>query len=1122
MLKSFSPFAYCLISIALAISACRNHPSVKEIPEGKEVLFQSLPHKRTHIDFVNQLTEGLNTNVLMYEYFYNGGGVAIGDFNGDQLEDIYFTANMVANKLYINRGNMIFDDVTEIAGVTGRSGPWKTGVTMADVNGDGLPDLYVCYSGKLPVEKRCNELYINKGSDDNGIPHFEEQASRYGLADPAYSTQAAFFDFDVDGDLDMFLLNHNPNSLPILDEATTAEILKTRDVMSGSKLYRHEKDQKGDSYFRDVTVSSGIKSATLSYGLGIGISDIDKNGYPDIYVSNDYDVPDHLYMNNGDGTFTDRIQHSLRYNTQFSMGNDLADINNDGLIDIFTLDMLPEDHRRQKLLKSPDNYELFNLHVNVGFHYQYMRNMLQLNNGNGSFSEIGQMSGISNTDWSWAALWADYDNDGWKDLFVTNGYLRDYTNLDFIKYMGDFIQNNEKIWRKDLVELIHEMPASDIVNSIYKNNEDLTFTDQRKSWGFTTPSNSNGAAYADLDNDGDMDLVVNNINNAAFIYENRSNLQSANHFIKIKLRGAKRNSLGIGTRITLYKNGKQQYREQMPVRGYQSSVSPILHFGLAEAMTVDSLKVNWPDGEIQLLYGLKADQTITLYQSDAKKMNPIPDQQVTILATQQSPIVFEHLKNKVNDFKRQPLIINPKSFSGPCMVKGDINGDQLEDIYVGGAAGQSGSVFMQQANGQFIVKNNPAFSTDAGSEDTRACLFDADHNGTLDLYVCSGGYHSFSVNDPKLQDRLYINDGNGNFTRSMHLPEMLASTGSIAVIDINQDGNADLFVGGSVVPGRYPEAPQSYLLVNDGNGRFEDNLALVSPELQYIGMITDAIGVDINADGLKELVIAGEWMPVKIFENDGGKLADRSNDYFDRDYFGWWNRLLVQDLNDDGYPDIIAGNLGLNTQFKANPKEPVELYYKDFDNNGSLDPIICAYQQGKSFPYTHRDELLDHMTMLRPRFTDYKSYADATIKDIFTPEEMEKVNYLKADHLATTYWQNMNGQRLLRKKLPLEVQSSSIFTMMALDYNQDETPDLLLCGNLNQAGLKLGKLGANYGILLKGTGNGSFTYIPQHLSGLHLLGDVRSTSRLDDQLLFGINQGSVKAYKINRNKPVTN
>lgn len=1106
-----------LLAIVILLAGCTQHSSQKEAQEEPVIpenpLFTLLPPQKTHIDFTNVLTEGLNTNVLMYEYFYNGGGVAVGDVNGDSLQDIYFTGNMVANRLYLNKGNMQFEDITDQAGVAGRPGPWKTGVTMADVNGDGLLDIYVCYSGKISGEKRKNQLFINQGADAKEIPHFIEQAEQYGLADSAFSTQASFFDYDRDGDLDMLLLNHNSKRLSNLDEASIQEILKKPAPMISVRLFQNDQ-----GYFHDISDRAGLHSSALNYGLSAGISDINRDGWPDIYVCSDYMTPDHLYMNKGNGTFKDELQEILGHTSEFSMGNDVADINNDGLPDIFTLDMLPEDNRRQKLLFAPDNYEVFDLNLKVGFHYQYMRNMLQLNNGDGTFSEIGQLAGISNTDWSWAPLFADYDNDGWKDLFVTNGYLKDYTNMDFLKYMGDFLQNRGQVWRKDLLELIQQMPSSDVINYIYKNNGDLTFTNMGAAWGMNQASNSNGAAYTDLDNDGDLDLVVNNINQPAFIFQNQTNEKPDHHFLQLKLEGAGKNTFGIGAKVTLYAQGKQQYQEQMPARGYQSSVSPILHFGLGEASAVDSLRVVWQSGKQQVLREVKSNQVLSLQEKNALSTYRYPQVSAPIFEEVKSPVAFSYPKNTLNDFKRQPLLVNPLSFAGPCLVKADVNGDGREDVFVGGAKGQAGALYLQQNKGGFTLKASAAFELDKMSEDADAVFFDANNDAKPDLYVGSGGYGDYAPQDPLLQDRLYLNDGKGTFTKSAAaLPAMLTSTGCVRASDINSDGHLDLFVGGRVIPGRYPEIPRSYVLINDGSGSFKDGTAAVAPQLHRIGMVTDAAWYDLNGDNKQELIVVGEWMPVTVFSNTKGKLSDATDSYFSKQYSGWWNKLLVGDFNQDGKADLVIGNLGLNTQVKASERQPAELYYKDFDDNGSVDPILCFYIQGKSYPYVTRDELLDQISLMRTRFPNYKSYADASLTDIFRPEELKGAGRLSATYLQTAYFEGGAAGKFRERSLPAEVQFSPVYAISALDYNQDGNPDLLLAGNMNQARLRFGKYDANYGMILQGDGKGEFTYIPQNKSGLQLKGDVRSILSMDDMLLFGINQQEIKAYK--RKKP---
>jgi hypothetical protein len=1098
---------YFLFLPLLLLAACNPAQQEDGYSDDDPTLFTLLPAEQTNIHFANTLTEGLNTNVLMYEYFYNGGGVAVGDLDGDGLDDIYFTANMTWNKLYLNKGDMVFEDITELAGVAGREGPWKTGVTMADVNGDGLLDIYVCYSGNLAPENRKNELYINQGADEKGIPRFEEQAEAFGIASTATSTQATFFDYDNDGDLDLFLLNHNPKSLPILDEATTAEIMKSADP-AGPQFFRNDNGQ-----FTEVTATAGIVSSALSYGLGAGVSDVNGDGWMDIYVCNDYTAPDYLYINNGDGTFTDVIHKAMGHTSHFSMGNDIADLNNDGFLDIYTLDMLPEDNRRQKLLMSPDNYEKFDFQVRMNFHHQYMRNMLHVNNGNGTFSEIGQLTGVSNTDWSWAALFADFDNDGWKDLYVTNGFPRDYTNLDFMKYMSDFLQHNEgSIRRQNILDLVHQTPTSNVVNYMYRHNGS-SFTNVVSKWGMEQASNSNGVAYADLDNDGDLDLIVNNIDLPAFIYRNEATAQIDNRYLKFKLEGEGKNTAGIGAKITLYVDGKIQLVEQMPTRGYQSSVSPVLHVGLGQFDKVDSLSIQWLSGKQEWLKNIQANQLLTIREESASSSEASSPKVKTLFTAAPSPINNALPVSTINDFKRQPLLVNPLSFNTPIIVSGDVNGDGLEDIYVGNPAGIAGQLFIQRSNGTFTTANLPDFEADKGSEDTDAVFFDANGDGHLDLYVASGGYGNFLPEDPLLQDRLYINDGRGNFQKAAdRLPTMLTSSGTVAVNDINGDGHADLFVGSRVIPGRYPETPASYILINNGQGKFTDQTVSISPDLRHIGLVTDAAWVDLNEDGKNELVLVGEWMPISVWNNENGQLSNVTDQYFDRPFAGWWNSLLVEDLNGDGMPDLVVGNQGLNTQARVSVEEPAELFYKDFDGNGSMDPILTLYIQGKSYPYVTRDELLDQIAMTRTRFNNYESYADATLEDIFSAKELENVGHMEANHLATSYFEMGTDGKFQEKPLPLEAQSSPVFAITAIDVDKDGHKDLVLAGNIERARLRFGKYDANYGMLLKGDGKGNFSYVPQWQSGLQLRGDVRSILPLRDKLLFGINQKGIESY----------
>lgn len=1086
---------------ALLLSSCGNKD---------DKLFTELSKGDTGIDFRNMLAEGEELNVMNYSYFYNGAGVSVGDINNDGLQDVLFTGNMVKNRLFLNKGDFKFEDITQKSGIAEMQG-WCTGATMVDINADGKLDIYICRSADINPEKRKNLLFIN-----NGDLTFSEKAEEYGLADQGYSTQASFFDYDKDGDLDMFLINHS------LQQYSTGvqenvELRKQTNPDFSNKLFRNDKGR-----FSDVSAETGITSNVLTFGLGLAISDLNTDGWPDIYVSNDFNEPDYLFINNGNGTFTDKLSESMDQISMYSMGSDAADYNNDGLPDLVTLDMLPEDNKTQKMHSGAENFDKMQFLFDRGFYFQFSRNMLQKNNGDGTFSEIGQLLGISNTDWSWAALFSDLDNDGNKDLFVTNGYVKDYTDMDFLKYTMDQTIKSRQEGKETVVkDFIEKMPTIVMPNYAFRNIGNTRFENKNVDWGLDKSGISAGAAYADLDNDGDMDLIVNNTNDYASIYRNNSEKFNKNSYLKVKLNGAKQNSLGIGSKVVLYSNGKQYFQEQMPVRGFQSSVDPVLNFGLGDIKSIDSLKVIWPNDKGQVLKSVKVNQTLSLNIEDAQipaKFAPFPDE--AKLMTENALFSYSHKENQFNDFTVQTLLPNYLSRQGPLMVKADVNADGLEDIFIGGAAGQSGELYLQTANGRLNQKPVAAFVSDAQSEDTAAEFFDMDGDGDLDLYVGSGGYE-FAGDNPLLQDRIYINDGKGNFSRkSTALPAMLISTGTVKASDIDSDGDMDLFVGGRIVPGMYPSAPESKILLNDGKGNFNDASKQYSNVLSGLGMVTDALWMDLNKDKSNDLIVVGEWMPVKVFLNEKGKLKDASSNYIKFASTGWWNRIYADDMDGDGDQDLVLGNLGLNSQFKATEKEPLQIYYKDFDDNGSIDPIFCYYIDGVSYPAASRDDLMDQLPSLKNKFLEYHKYANATIKDLFTSEQLKDVKELKAEILETVYLENTENSFKL-KELPLEAQYAPVYAIAALDANKDGKKDLILAGNNSWTRIKFGQYTASNGILLAGTPDSRFTYVPQWKSGLNVGGNVRSIQMLGkdknspNQIIFGINNSGARAFKIN-------
>lgn len=1076
-------------------------------------LFTLIPSSHTGIKFKNILKETKEFNVLEYGYLYNGGGISIGDLNNDGLSDIYFTGNMVGSRLYVNKGDFKFEEVAEKAGVFA-AGLWNTGTTMADVNADGFLDIYVCRSAAKDPNKRKNLLFIN-----NGDMTFSEKGAAYGIDDSGYSTQGNFFDYDNDGDLDLYVLNHSTQEYAGFGQITASLKNKKNEAYS-DKLYKNENGK-----FIDVSEKAGLVSNVLGFGLGVALSDINNDGWSDIYVSNDYNEQDYLYINNQDGTFTESLEDFIGHSSLFSMGSDIADINNDGFTDIMTLDMLPEGNQRQKMVSGPDNYDKYQLLVNSGFYNQSMRNMLQLNNGGSSFSEIGQLAGVSNTDWSWSSLFADFDNDGHKDLFITNGYKRDFTNMDFINYaVQEKLKENQTGQKTAIMKLIQEIPSTVVENYMYRNKGDLSFEKTNAIWGFNRKSLSNGAAYADLDNDGDLDLVVNNIEEEAFVYRNNSETQVENNrYLKVKLEGSGQNRFGVGARVELKVNNTIQVQEMLPTRGYQSSVDFNLLFGLGSADQVDELKIIWPNSKMELLTDVPANQLIVVKQTNAKSsIGPQTQVQNTYFEdrSQDSLIPFVHQENVFIDFKREQLLPHKLSTQGPKIAKGDINNDGVEDLFICGAKGATGSLLVQNNLGKFNAYAQDTFENNRLSEDIDALFFDADGDKDLDLYVVSGG-SDFSSDASELQDRLYFNNGQGKFSKKVEaLPEMRMSGSCVTASDFDNDGDLDLFVGGRLVPGHYPNAPRSYVLKNDGKGRFTDFTAEVNQELLHPGMVTDAVWTDFDGDTNDDLILVGEWMEIRIFKNIVGTLTEVKTDSGLTNSQGWWNVITPGDFDNDGDTDYILGNFGLNSQLKASFDEPVELYVKDFDSNGSLDPIMCSYILGESYPVFSKDDLVGQLNGLKAKYTSYAEYSDQKITDIFTAKELSDATVLKANNFASSYMENLGNARFKLTPLPAPIQFSPIFGSISEDFNGDGNLDVVMGGNFFGTRVKYGRYDANKGNLLLGDGKGGFQPTGNTISGLKISGEIRDieiiTTKQNNQIiLFAKNNEPVEVYNIN-------